>query len=214
MSRPERREHPAGFAGFRALKRLLLAKAESLPRVLVINGHPDPRPERYCAALCSEYASGGSDSGLQTEILTLGNIPSLATDYFPHNSPPHDLLRAFDLIAWATQLAVVFPLWLDNPPLPVQQLFARRASLAATRMQQHVALKACLIVTMGMPAFTYRSPTCPSVRQLSLAGIETTASTFIGCVDSLTPAQRKFWLAAARQMGRDALSSSHSICAA
>ena len=42
--------------------------------ILVVNGHPDPRPERFCAALCDAYSAGAQAQGCATRRLDVGSL--------------------------------------------------------------------------------------------------------------------------------------------
>lgn len=44
-------------------------------RILIINGHPDARPERLCAALAAAYAAGARAAGHEVQSLSIGEIP-------------------------------------------------------------------------------------------------------------------------------------------
>ncbi|HWA60997.1 MAG TPA: hypothetical protein VG939_06460 [Caulobacteraceae bacterium] len=38
-------------------------------RILIVNGHPDPAPERLCAALASAYGEAARAAGRETRRL-------------------------------------------------------------------------------------------------------------------------------------------------
>ncbi|HWA89427.1 MAG TPA: hypothetical protein VG889_05290 [Rhizomicrobium sp.] len=156
--------------------RPIFGKAE-LP-VLIVNGHPDPRPERFCAALARAYRDGARACGREAEILTLGALQDQAA-WSDAAERLHD----------GAEFVAIFPLWLDRVP----PMLARLADEAApTRCSD-------AIVTMAMPAFAYRSG--PACRDLLPAGaFERT--TFIGSVDAISAAQRESWLAQVERLGR------------
>jgi hypothetical protein len=81
-------------------------------RILVVNGHPDPRPARFCSALCDAYEEGARSAGWTVRRLTVGCLASGPAGL--RNGCSQE--TALEDIAWATQLFVVFPLWSDQPP--------------------------------------------------------------------------------------------------
>ena len=45
------------------IKPLWSGRATQARHILVVNGHPDPAPERFCAALCDAYEEGAVEAG-------------------------------------------------------------------------------------------------------------------------------------------------------
>jgi putative NADPH-quinone reductase len=168
-------------------------------RVLIVNGHPDPRPERFCAALCEACLGGARSAGRQADMISPGALPSGDGQGSAHAS--RDLARALDLVRGADHLTVIFPLWLDKPPLLLSKFF-RQVAEAGThdRGGGFIRRSVHFVVTMAMPAFAHRSisratrSTSPSQDLISLLGVETDELSFIGSVDTISNAQRKEWL--------------------
>jgi putative NADPH-quinone reductase len=176
-------------------------------KILVINGHPDPRPERYCHALCDAYVRGALSSGLETRRLNVGSLdfPFLNSAEPDLSGTQTELARAIEAIHWATQFAIVFPLWLDAPPPALRELLERanRPGPKFEPLVEHAANDeriACVIVTMAMPAFTHRPKfnfdgcTPNDSCSIALPGIKTQDTTFIGSVEEITNEQRLRWL--------------------
>jgi len=164
-------------------------------KILVVNGHPDPRPERYGYALCDAYGAGVQSSGLETRRLNVGELHfPFDTAIHPTAQPLGDLARAVEAIHWATQLAIVFPLWLDAPPPILCKLFEASARTKGMPCAAHI------VVTMSMPAFMHRSKfradghTPNSICAISLAGVAARQTTFIGSVEKISAEQRRQWL--------------------
>jgi len=166
--------------------------------ILVVNGHPDPRPERFCAALCDAYSKGAQARGCATRRLDVGalKIPAAANDD----------LRAWDgveaayrLLRAADRLAIVYPLWANAPPAGLRQLFVYLSRLRARLDAQPSAKTARLVVTTELPAFLYRDGRDQDA--ISLAGIQAEAPTFIGSVETISSAQRVKWLEEMRSFG-------------
>jgi putative NADPH-quinone reductase len=160
--------------------------------ILIVNGHPDPRPERFCAALCEAYAAGAHDGGWRTGLLNVGEL-------VPHAAVPVALAGAAETIRRADELAIVFPLWLDRPPEVLCRLFslvAHQDKADHTRPGRR-RRPARIFVTMEMPAFAHRSicrAEAPVTRALSLTDAIAGEPVFIGSVDTISAVQRAQWL--------------------
>ena len=52
-----------------------------MTRILIIQGHPDPDPARYCRALAAAYAEGAREGGHEIRVLDLAalSIPPLGS---------------------------------------------------------------------------------------------------------------------------------------
>lgn len=175
--------------------------------ILVVNGHPDPRPERFCAALCDAYAAGAQARGCATRRLDVGALQLAALSAAGDSDPePWDAVeQAFRLVRAADRLAIVYPLWADGPPAELCQLFDYVARLGAhldPKAARAEAKAARVVVTTGLPAFLYRGKRCDeSGGALSLNGVATGEPTFIGSVESISWTQRIRWLEQMRGYG-------------
>jgi putative NADPH-quinone reductase len=174
-------------------------------RILVVNGHPDPRPERFCAALCDAYQEGAATADWEVRRLEIGKL-SFGSDH----ATPHlisDLDMACEAISWATQLLVVFPLWLEKPPPELASLFQtyhRREMAkplpAANRLVHSV-------ITMEMPAFLHRTPARRANIldvNAALPGVFQQEREYIGSIRTMSPWQRADWLNMMRGYGAQA----------
>lgn len=170
--------------------------------ILVVNGHPDPRHERFCAALCDAFAEGATSGGWHVERLDIGSLtlaPPPDKAGAPNLHP--SVIRAIEQIRKADRLAIVFPLWLDAPPGGLRDVFEGFARSVWSHGEANAAYEkpARVIVTMDMPAFIQRSRFYPEQKSgaglsLSLPGVQATEPLFIGGVQTITPAQREEWL--------------------
>lgn len=159
-------------------------------RVLVVNGHPDPSPARFCAALCESFSDGARAGGAEVKQLQAARVeqdPSL-TD-------------AVAAIAWATHFVVIFPLWLDGIPSALDALFRQnRLKICQSTPDDRPVY---MIVTMDLPGFLHRKTMNSDTGDgLRLAGFVRQGQYFIGSVGSLTAEQRKHWLASLHERGR------------
>ena len=174
--------------------------------LLVVNGHPDPRPERFCAALCAAYEAGARERGCATRRLDVGmlDLGALADAAAPEGEPLNNLEHAFRLLRAADRLAIVYPLWADSPPADLRRLFDYVARLDAYLHPDAVgqAKAARVIVTTALPGLLYRAKLAREpANPLALCGVAAGEPTFIGSVGSISPAQRKRWLREMRTLG-------------
>jgi putative NADPH-quinone reductase len=163
-------------------------------RLLVVNGHPDPRPERFCAALCKACLTGATEAGREADIIALGAV-------FPANGSGKEgeLAHALELLRQPARLTVIFPLWLDKPPEIVTRFFEQ-----VERDTQMNSRHAHIVATMSLPAFAHRSMfrESESVRHnMSLPGLDIDALNFVGSIDTISQAQREEWLCRLRRLG-------------
>jgi putative NADPH-quinone reductase len=149
------------------------------PKILVINGHPDPSATRFCAALAQAYAAGAQRAGAATMIVDLSCNPA--------DGGPLDIgLR--DAIAAADAIAIVHPLWTSEaPPLLKQFLELAFGGDAARRVAR-------TIVTMDLPSLFYRAGT---------GEVPSAARDLIGSVGLINAAERAGWLARVAKSGEN-----------
>jgi len=184
------------LAGPKTLRRLFApdkSPGALAPRkALVINGHPDPRPERYCAALARACAEGSRAAGWQAEELVLGGLAGM------EEAPDGELLSAFRKFNNAEYITLVFPLWLNEPPALLSG-FLKQAAEEEDAVYPTRARKFRVVVTMDMPAFAHRSAIRTSKCRLSLAGIVPDETVFIGSVGLISLDKRADWLRILRE---------------
>jgi putative NADPH-quinone reductase len=170
-------------------------------RILIVNGHPDPRPERFCAALCDAYAAGALEAAHEVRRLDVGalDFPLIRTAAeFEQEAPGPDIRAAQKLIAWANHLVLAHPLWMGSSPALLKAFFEQsfRYGFALGKPGDGVmrgllaGRSARLVVTMGMPAPVYRFVFgAVGVRSeetgiLMMAGIGPVRRTLIGGLDA------------------------------
>jgi putative NADPH-quinone reductase/1,4-dihydroxy-2-naphthoate octaprenyltransferase len=185
-------------------------------KVLVIIGHP--RRGSLCAALAGAYAEGARAAGMAVRMLELG---ALRFDPDVHTPSPlaqplePDLAQAWDWIAWADHLLVVFPAWWGTGPARLHG-FLDRVLLPGRAFREHEGRfegllhgkTAHLITTMDMPPWVYRlvyrAPGHGAMKRsiLGFCGISVTRTLAFGPVRESDAAQRAAWLATAEAAGR------------
>lgn len=137
-------------------------------RILILDGHPDPEPGRYCHALAAAYAQGAAGAGHVIHRVNLAEMdfPVLASRHDWESEMPCPAVLAFqDELAWAEHFVIIYPLWLGETPARLKALFeqafrpafafgGKAAAPGAGRLKGRSIR---IIITMGMPALVYRT---------------------------------------------------------
>jgi putative NADPH-quinone reductase len=192
-------------------------------RILIIDGHPDPRADRYVHALAKAYASGANAGGHEVRSLQVGEMefPLLASnEAFQDQRPPRPISSAQEQIVWAEHLVILYPLWLGSMPAKLKGLFEQvlRPGFAFGESRGKGLPKkllkgksARIVVTMGMPAlfyrFVYRAHSLKSLERniLAFCGIRPVRASLVGMVEGMKLAKRQAWLAEMERLGARAL---------
>ncbi len=88
-------------------------------RIVIIQGHPDTSPERFCRALASAYERGAREAAHEVRRIDIGSIKfDLLRSRAEWQSavPSTDILLAQDDVRWAEHLVILYPLWLGTMP--------------------------------------------------------------------------------------------------
>lgn len=136
-------------------------------RILVVQGHPDPAPERLCRALADAYAQGAAEGGHEVRRVDIAHldVPFLASQAeFEKGSVPPGLGAAAADFGWASHIVLIHPLWLGTLPAKLKAFLEQviRPGVAFRYRKEgfpEQLLKgktARIVVTMGMPGFAYR----------------------------------------------------------
>jgi len=191
-------------------------------RIVIIQGHPDAAPERYCRALASAYERGARAVGHEVRRI---DVAGLRFDLlrsqaeWESGAPAPDILMAQDEIAWAEHILIIYPLWLGTMPALLKGFLeqAMRPGFALPDMTagkgwpkgRLAGRSARIVVTMGMPAFFYRwyfrAHSLKSLERniLRFVGIKPIRETLIGLVAAKDEAKRKTWLTKMEALGRE-----------
>jgi putative NADPH-quinone reductase len=190
-------------------------------RLLVINGHVDPRPERLCHALCEAYARGAREGGHEVRRIDVGalDFPVMRTSgEFFNPDVPTAIAGAQQDIAWAEHLVIVYPLWLGGQPALLrgflEQTFRYGFALAPPGSREPKGLlagrTARVVVTMGMPAAAYVAifgafgERALERAILWFAGIHPIRRTLFGGVETASAGARAGWLRRLERLGKGA----------
>jgi putative NADPH-quinone reductase len=187
-------------------------------RILIILGHPDPRPERFCRALAAAYHDGATEAGHEVRVVDVTRLDfaSLKSRLEWEGPVPEALRESQEAIGWAEHLLIVFPIWLGTMPALLKAFFEQVlrpgfaiAQTSPGRWQKLLSGRSArLAVTMGMPSFIYRwyfrAHGIKSFERnvLDFVGIGPIHETLIGMVEERDPATRERWLAKLAELGR------------
>lgn len=135
-------------------------------QVLVINGNPDPSPDRLTSALATAYLQGATDAGYHVRRINVGDLDFTllrsATAFAAR--PTGTILRAQEAFLAADHVVFVYPFWLGGPPALLkgfmEQLACGQFLLGENKSGfpkgQLKGRSASVIVTMGAPPIPYR----------------------------------------------------------
>lgn len=188
-------------------------------RIVIIQGHPDPAPERLCRALGAAYARGAVAADHQIVHVDLAHLdfPLLAGNAaFLTGEVPEALRPAAAAIRSADHIVLIFPLWLGTMPALVKGFLEQvmRPGTAFAYRDKGFPVKllagksARLVVTMGMPALLYRLwYRAHGVRGLErnildFVGVKPVRTSWFGSVEAAGDAVRRSWLDEMTELGR------------
>jgi putative NADPH-quinone reductase len=190
-------------------------------RIVIIQGHPDTSPERFCRALASAYERGARSAGHEVQridVATLRFDMLRSQEDWQSGTPASDILTAQDSIAWAEHIVIIYPLWLGSMPALLKGFleqvmrpgFAVGGEAAGSSWKQNLkGRSARIVVTMGMPALVYRwffgAHSLKSLERniLKFVGIKPIHESIIGMVAAKAGAGREKWLKKMEALGRE-----------
>lgn len=187
-------------------------------RILLIQAHPDPNPERYCVALAKAYADGAVSQGHRVDTMLVSELQFgfLRSESEWQQPPPDDIAKAQQAILAADHLVIVFPLWMGTMPAMLKAFLEHslrpgfafdqeaRDGFGGQRLQ---GKSARVIVTMGMPGPVYRwffgahGYLYLKRNILKFCGIKPVRHCFVGLAGAKDGAGRQRWLAKVRKLG-------------
>ena len=186
-------------------------------RILIINGHPDPSSERFCAALAQAYAVGARSAGHEVRSISVGEmeVTFLASKREFEGGQPSAAIRAVQAdFQWCEHLVIVFPLWLGAAPAKLkaflEQVFRQGFAFEVAGSGWKPRLggrSARVILTMGMPATVFRlvfgAHGLLSLERgaLMLTGLAPIRHSLLGMIEGVSAARRGKWLAAMGRLG-------------
>ncbi|MFB9263289.1 NAD(P)H-dependent oxidoreductase [Bradyrhizobium erythrophlei] len=187
--------------------------------IVIIQGHPDCCRSHLCHALADAYAEAAIQAGhtvVRVDIARI-NFPLLQTaEDFNSGVVPVALKPATDAIIAADHLVLVFPLWLGTAPALVKAFLEQTMRPGVAFAYEAFGAKklltgrsAHIVVTMGMPAWLYRTFFCShGIRALSrnvfrFVGFSPMRTTMFGSIETASDKTRNSWLAVMRRSGAE-----------
>jgi putative NADPH-quinone reductase len=189
-------------------------------RIILILGHPDSRPERFCSALAESYLEGARSAGHEVRMIKIADqdISFIRTwDDFYNIMPNPEIVAVQQDLAWAEHWVLIYPLWLGEMPALLKAFFEQvcRPAFAFNPSTDKGFPKgklkgrsARIIVTMGMPAIAYRwfygafGLRALERSILGFIGIGPIEHSIIGGVSDASADKSKKWLASAAALGK------------
>jgi putative NADPH-quinone reductase len=172
-------------------------------RIAIIQGHPDPAPERLCRHLAAAYAEGARNVGHEVRIADVATLPvgflRTQADFEDGIADPA-IATAQETLAWADHWVIIYPLWLGSMPAMLKAFFEQvcRPGFAFRYRDKGFPEKlmagrtAHVVITMGMPAFAYRwfffAHSLRALKRniLAFIGVKPERETIVGGVGALT----------------------------
>lgn len=181
-------------------------------KIVIIDGHPDPSRKHLNHVLADRYAETASSAGNEVRRVNVAELDFVmlrSQADFERGTPPLDIERAQRDIKWADHLVFFFPLWHGSMPALlkafIEQTFRPGFAMAYNAKGFPKGLlgqkSARIIVTMGMPAFIYRTyfgahgVKALDRSTLRFAGIHPIHTTLFGGVGDVAEAKAKRWIA-------------------
>ncbi|WP_454596983.1 NAD(P)H-dependent oxidoreductase [Qipengyuania sp. SM2507] len=89
----------------------------TIRKILIIDGHPDPSPDRFVHALAEAYAEGAEAHEVRRLKLGELDIPFVrSAEEWTKGEPSAAIASAQSDIVWAEHIVVLYPLWLGDVP--------------------------------------------------------------------------------------------------
>lgn len=189
-------------------------------RIVIIQGHPDTTPNRFCRVLARSYGEGARSAGHEVRTIDVAelNFDLLRSQLeWQSSTPAPDIQKAQQDIFWAEHLLIVYPLWLGGMPALLKGFleqafrpgFAVSGEAGGTNWKQLLKGRSSrIVVTMGMPAFIYRwyfgAHSLKSLERniLKFVGIGPIRETIIGSVAAKDGTARAKWIERLENFGR------------
>lgn len=137
-----------------------------MTHILIVQGHPDPSPDRLCHALAVSYRSAAEKAGHTVQQISIANldIPILRSRAeWEADVIPQVAKEGQQAVMAASHIVLIYPLWMGDVPALlkawIEQVFRSGFAFEIDKSGWNASLKgksARVVVTMGMPGFAYR----------------------------------------------------------
>lgn len=182
-----------------------------MSRFVIIQGHPDASKSHLNHALAERYAQAAVAAGHAVRRIDVGRMvfPMLRDPQeFVCGEPPATIAQAQQDVAWADRIVFFYPLWIGDVPAALKAFLEQtfRPGFAVEYGGRHRLPKGLLtgksariVVTMGMPAFVYRTifkaHSLQNLRlNLCMCGVRPVRETLLGNVEAAGDRCRTRWL--------------------
>ena len=190
-------------------------------QITIIDGHPDPSPERLCHALADAYADGAQSAGHEIARIRLADLPieflRTAAD-FRRGMAPNWAVAAQKALLRAEHIVLIYPLWLGTMPAMLKafleqvlrESFALESESLGWPKGRLAGRSGRVVVTMAMPSFAYRwiyrAHSLKSLERniLGLCGIKPIRETLLGMAEMSGRPIRKAWMQKLNRLGAQA----------
>jgi len=191
-------------------------------RIVIIQGHPDPKGHRFGHTLEEAYSQGAQNAGHDIQSIHVAKLdfPLLRTQVdYENSAPPEPIRQSQKIIQSADHLVILYPLWLGTMPALLKAFFEQvfRPGFALEMKGNAFPKKllkgksARVIVTMGMPAIAYRyffrAHGLKNLERniLKFSGIYPVHSTIIGGIETPDNSKREKWLEKIKKLGAECI---------
>ena len=177
-------------------------------RILIIDGHPDPKGPHFVHELADFYRQGAKEGGHEVRVLRVGALrfPLLTSSKaYLKGKVPASIVAAQKSIRWADHVVLMYPLWLGTLPAKlkgfIEQVLRPGFAFEPRGVGKHprkllTGRSARIVVTRGMPELfdeVDRSPR--SIRNiagdvLGMCGVRPVRITVVEGADTLTAVER------------------------
>lgn len=190
-----------------------------MTKICIVNGHPDPDPAHFCAALAQTYADAAQKAGHEVTVITVGSrdLPFVLNEADWNGTAPDCAVTDGQALRAADHLVFIYPLWMGGLPgrfkswlEQVMRPAIMGKSTDDLMVQPLAGRSARVIVTMGMPALAYRlwfgAHSLKGFDQslLRFSGVKPVRWSLIGQV-AKGDAHRRNWLKRVQKLGARAL---------
>lgn len=169
-------------------------------RIAIIQGHPDPDPERFGRALSNAYLQGAQDGGHEARVIDIAGLdfPILHSQQdWLTGKLPESLRDPQAALGWANHIVIFYPMWLGTMPALMKAFLEQvlRPGFAFTYggsgglpKKLLTGKSARIVITMGMPEIVYRwyfrAHSLKSLQRniLGFCGVSPIRSTLIGTI--------------------------------
>jgi len=177
-------------------------------RILIIDGHPDPKGTHFVHELADFYRQGAKEGGHDVRLVRVGALrfPLLrSASAYVSGKVPKAIADVQKSITWADHIVVLYPLWLGSLPAMLKGLLEQVMRPGFGFEQQGGGRRpkrllkgrsARLVVTKGMPElFDEVDRSEHSIRSLAsdvlgLCGIRPVRTTVLEGADTMKDVER------------------------